>query len=66
MRKPISARENTFCWIALGVPFYMFGQAVNPIIRSDGSPGFAMFATVVGAVANIILGSDLYFPMRMA
>ncbi len=48
------AREYFF-WIALGVPFYMFGQAMNPIIRSDGSPRFAMVTTVLGAVANIIL-----------
>lgn len=27
-----------FFWITLGIPFYMFGQAMNPIIRSDGSP----------------------------
>ena len=37
------AREYFF-WIALGIPFYMFGQAMNPIIRSDGSPKFAMDA----------------------
>ncbi len=48
------AREYFF-WIALGVPFYMFGQAMNPIIRSDGSPKFAMATTVLGAVANLIL-----------
>ena len=48
------AREYFF-WIALGVPFYMFGQAMNPIIRSDGSPRFAMVTTVLGAVLNIIL-----------
>ena len=48
------AREYFF-WIALGVPFYMFGQAMNPIIRSDGSPRFAMVTTVLGAVANLIL-----------
>ena len=47
------AREY-FCWIALGVPFYMFGQAMNPIIRSDGSPRFAMVTTVLGAVVNVI------------
>ena len=47
------AREYFF-WIALGVPFYMFGQAMNPIIRSDGSPRFAMVTTVLGAVVNII------------
>lgn len=33
----------------------MFGQAMNPIIRSDSSPRFAMAATVSGAVVNIIL-----------
>ncbi len=44
-----------FTFIALGVPFYMFGQAMNPIIRSDGSPRIAMIATLAGAAANIIL-----------
>ncbi len=48
------AREY-FLWIAPGVPFYMFGQAMNPIIRSDGSPRFAMVTTVLGAVVNVIL-----------
>ena len=42
----------------------MFGQAVNPIIRSDGSPGFAMVSTVVGAVANIILDPIFIFGFR--
>ena len=44
-----------FFWIALGIPFYMFGQAMNPVIRSDGSPKFAMTSTLAGAVINIIL-----------
>ncbi len=47
--------QEYFLYITLGIPFYMFGQAVNPIIRSDGSPRFAMVATVSGAVANVIL-----------
>ena len=34
--------KEYFLWISLGVPFYMFGQALNPIIRSDGSPQFAI------------------------
>ena len=50
----VQAREYFF-WITLGVPFYMFGQAMNPIIRSDGSPKFAMAATVSGALVNIVL-----------
>lgn len=37
------------------MPFYMFGQAMNPIIRSDGSPRFAMVSTLAGAEVNIIL-----------
>ena len=47
--------KEYFFWITLGVPFYMFGQAMNPIIRSDGSPKFAMAATVSGALVNIVL-----------
>lgn len=39
----------------------MFGQAMNPIIRADGSPGFAMASTLAGAVANIILDPIFIF-----
>ena len=53
--------EEYFFWISLGIPFYMFGQAINPVIRSDGSPGFAMAATLAGAVANIILDPIFIF-----
>ena len=58
------AKEYYF-WIALGIPFYMFGQAMNPIIRSDGSPRFAMISTVAGAVTNIILDPIFIFPLKM-
>ncbi|MCD7755347.1 MAG: MATE family efflux transporter [Firmicutes bacterium] len=47
--------KEYFTWITVGIPFYMFGQALNPIIRSDGSPKFAMASTLAGAVVNIIL-----------
>lgn len=53
--------KEYFFYISLGIPFYMFGQAINPIIRSDGSPKFAMFATLAGAVANIILDPIFIF-----
>ncbi|MGN0521964.1 MAG: MATE family efflux transporter [Eubacterium sp.] len=46
--------KEYFFWITLGIPFYMFGQAMNPIIRSDGSPNFAMATLLTGAVLNII------------
>lgn len=57
--------KEYFFWIALSIPFYMFGQAMNPIIRSDGSPKFAMFATLAGAVTNIILDPIFIFPLKM-
>lgn len=47
--------KESFFWISLGIPFYMFAQALNPIIRADGSPKFAMISTLVGAVMNICL-----------
>lgn len=53
--------QEYFFYIALGVPFYMFGQAMNPIIRSDGSPRFAMVSTLAGAVANLILDPIFIF-----
>ena len=53
-----------FFYITLGVPFYMFGQALNPIIRADGSPKFAMASTLAGAVLNIILDPVFIFIFR--
>lgn len=56
--------KEYFFYITLGIPFYMFGQAMNPIIRSDGSPRFAMAATVSGAVANLILDPVFIYAFR--
>ena len=53
--------KEYFFYITLGIPFYMFGQAMNPIIRSDGSPRFAMAVTLSGAVLNIILDPIFIF-----
>lgn len=53
--------KEYFFWISLGIPFYMFGQAMNPVIRADGSPRFAMISTLIGAVANIILDPIFIF-----
>ena len=53
-----------FFWITLGLPFYMFGQAMNPVIRSDGSPRFAMASTLAGAVTNMILDPVFIFVFR--
>ena len=53
--------KEYFFYISLGIPFYMFGQAMNPVIRADGNPKFAMISTLAGAVINIILDPIFIF-----
>lgn len=53
--------KEYFLYITMGIPFYMFGQAMNPVIRSDGSPKFAMSSTLAGAIINIILDPIFIF-----
>ena len=53
--------KEYFLWISIGIPFYVFGQAMNPVIRADGSPKFAMVSTLIGAVVNIILDPVFIF-----
>ena len=53
--------QDYFFWITLGIPLYVFGQAMNPVIRADGSPRFAMLSTLAGAVVNIILDPVFLF-----
>lgn len=59
-----SYSKEYFFWITLGIPFYMFGQAMNPVIRADGSPRFAMISTVAGAVTNTVLDPLFIFGFR--
>lgn len=56
--------KEYFFYITLGVPFYMFGQCMNPIIRSDGNPKFAMISTLAGAVLNIIFDPVFIFVFK--
>ena len=56
--------KEYFFYISLGIPFYMFGQAMNPVIRADGNPKFAMISTLVGAVINIILDPVFIFGFK--
>lgn len=56
--------KEYFFWITLGIPFYMFGQAMNPVIRADGSPKFAMASTLAGAAVNIVLDPVFIFVLR--
>ncbi len=56
--------KEYFTYITLGIPFYMFGQAMNPVIRADGSPKFAMISTVSGALVNIVLDPIFIFVFK--
>ena len=56
--------QEYFFYITLGIPFYMFGQAMNPVIRADGNPKFAMISTLAGAVINIILDPIFIFVFK--
>ena len=56
--------KEYFFYITLGIPFYMFGQAMNPVIRADGNPKFAMASTLAGAVINIILDPIFIFMFK--
>jgi Na+-driven multidrug efflux pump len=54
------AREY-FNYIIIGIPFYVFGNSINSIIRADGSPKFAMFSTLIGCIINLIFDPVLIF-----
>lgn len=56
--------KEYFFWITVGIPFYMFGQAMNPVIRADSSPKYAMLSTLAGAVTNIILDPIFIFVLK--
>lgn len=56
--------KEYFFYISLGIPFYMFGQAMNPIIRADGAPKYAMLSTLAGAVINMILDPIFIFTFK--
>lgn len=52
-------------WIIIGFPFFVLGTIMNSVIRADGSPKFAMFAMIIGAVINIILDPIFIFVAKM-
>lgn len=54
------AREYLLIVLAF-IPAYMIGAMLNGIIRADGSPKFAMVATLSGAIINMILDPVFIF-----
>jgi len=58
------AEEYSF-FISVGFIFYILASVINPIIRADGSPRFAMIAMSAGAVVNIIFDPIFIFGANM-
>lgn len=54
-----------FFWICIGLPVYLFSQAMNPVIRADGSPAFAMICILAGALTNVVLDPLFLFVFKM-
>ncbi len=53
-----------FTIILIFIPVYMLANGMNAIIRADGSPGFSMASTLVGAITNIILDPLFIFGFK--
>lgn len=51
-------------WIVLGLPFMMFTNMMNSVIRADGSPKYAMASTLTGCILNIILDPIAIFVLK--
>ncbi len=51
--------------IGIGLPFMMISAAINSMIRADGSPKYAMFSMVIGAILNVILDPVFIFVCHM-
>lgn len=49
----------------LGLPFYLFTMGINPLVRADRSPKYAMTAVIIGAVINIILDFVFIFIFKL-
>lgn len=69
--KAFGATENNmgyaqeyFKYIIIGIPFFMFTNAMNSIIRADGDPKFAMISTLIGAIINVILDPIAIFVLK--
>ncbi len=52
-------------FISIGFFFFILACVLNPIVRADGSPKFAMLAMAIGAVTNIILDPVFIFGFDM-
>lgn len=49
----------------LGIPFLVFSTGASTLIRADGSPTYAMFSVILGAVLNVVLDYLFVFQFNM-
>lgn len=59
-----SYANDYMIWILVGLPFYMFTNMMNSVIRADGSPKYAMASTLAGCVLNMILDPIAIFVLK--
>lgn len=60
----LSIAVDYFTIILIFIPVYMMANGMNAIIRADGSPGFSMASTLIGAITNIILDPLFIFGFK--
>ncbi|MDD2978858.1 MAG: MATE family efflux transporter [Hespellia sp.] len=60
----IEYARDYFDIIVIGIPFFMFANGMNSVIRADGSPQFAMISTLVGCIINVILDPIAIFVLH--
>lgn len=60
----IGYAKDYFNIIVLGIPFFIITNGLNSVIRADGSPKFAMLATLAGCVINLILDPIAIFVLK--
>lgn len=64
-KQNIAYAKAYFHIILFGFPFLMFTNVMSSIMRANGSPSFAMFATIIGCVINVILDPIAIFILDM-
>lgn len=52
-------------YLLIGIPFFMLGSGLPPIIRCDGNPKYAMLATLSGCILNVILDPIMIFVLHL-
>ncbi|BDF33292.1 multidrug transporter MatE [Lachnospiraceae bacterium] len=60
----IAYAEEYFESLVIGIPFFLFANAMNSIIRADGSPQFAMLSTLAGCIINVVLDPIAIFVLH--